>query len=63
MRQRYVITIKRNDVDYTFKCKTYKQIVDIINENMGYDMVSHAVITNWLSRDKKAPKYNFITIH
>jgi hypothetical protein len=58
-----VITITRNGTDCTFKCQTYKQIATIINETMGCPMVSHTVITNWLSRDKKSPKYNFITIH
>ena len=62
MRKRYIICIKRNENEEVYKCCTYQQIADTINTTMGCKLVSKAVVTNWLARDKKSKKYDFITI-
>ena len=62
MRTRYIICIKRNENEEVYKCCTYQEIADTINTTMGYKIVSKAVVTNWLARDKKSKKYDFITI-
>ena len=63
MRKRYIICIKRNENEEVYHhCCTYQEIADTINTTMGYKIVSKAVVTNWLSRDKKSGKYDFVTI-
>ena len=48
--------------DHVLACSTYKEIADKINIQLGYNIVSKTIITNWLSRGRKSAKYDFITI-
>jgi len=41
---------------------TYKEIANVINTEMGYDMLTSNIIINWISRKNKSPKYNWIDV-
>jgi len=62
MRTRYTINVRLGDTDNRIEACTYNEIVNKINELLGYNAVSKIIITNWLSRGRKSKKYNFITI-
>ncbi len=62
MRSKYIIKMRVNDKDVCFPAKTYRDIASAINAEMGFPLVSTAIVVNWLSRGKKAPKYKFIDI-
>ena len=44
------------------KCRTHQEIVERVNKQLGYNMLSKTIIINWLSRGKKSAKYDFLTI-
>ncbi len=62
MRSKYIIKMRVNDKDVCFPAKTYRDIANAINAEMGFQLVSTAIVVNWLSRGKKAPKYDFIKV-
>ena len=62
MRSKYIIKMRINEKDLCFPAKTHKAIATTINTEMGFPLVSTAIVVNWLSRGKKAPKYGFIDI-
>lgn len=63
MRTRYTVTIKLNDdQEHVIPCSTYQEMANKINSSLGYKLVSKAIITNWMSRGRKASKWDFITI-
>ena len=62
MRVRYTVRMRVGEHEHVLSCSTYKDVADQINSTLGYPMVSRAMVTNWLSRGRKAPRYNFITI-
>jgi hypothetical protein len=41
---------------------THQAIADVINANVGYNMVSKTVIINWICRKKKSKKYDWIDV-
>ena len=63
MKAKYTITISNGDSSTEYKCKTHKGIADTINEHMGFKIVSKIVVSNWLTRDKKSTKYDFISVN
>ncbi len=62
MRDRYTITIANGEEPVQYKCKTYADIANTINSHMGTALVSKIIVANWLSRQRKSAKYNFITV-
>jgi len=62
MRNRYTIHLKLHDEEYLLKCRTHQEIVERVNKQLGYNMLSKTIIINWLSRGKKSAKYDFLTI-
>ncbi len=62
MRTRYIIKIRIDDKDVCFPASTHRDIASVINTAMGFPLVSKAVVINWLTRGKKAPKYDFIRV-
>jgi len=62
MRNRYTITITNREEPVQYKCKTYAEIADTINKHMGAAIVSKVIVANWLSRQKKSKRYDYITI-
>ena len=62
MRTRYTVCMRVGEHDHVLACSTYKEIADKINSQLGYNIVSKTIVTNWLSRGRKSAKYDFITI-
>jgi len=62
MEIRYTIYITTRGVNATLTARTYKEVADLINACVGYKMVSQNVIINWLSRNKKSKKYDFVRV-
>ena len=49
--------------DYHFlRCQDFSECAEKINNVLGYNLVSKNIIVNWMCRNKKSTKYNFITI-
>ena len=61
---RYHITLqpKGCTIPTELYANTYKEIADSINDEMGYTMLSRGVVTNWISRKNKSPKYSWIDV-
>lgn len=62
MEPRYTIYINTRGDTVTLSARTHKEIVDLINARVGYNMVSKNVIINWLSRNKKSKRYDFVRV-
>lgn len=63
MSPRYTIQITLDGTTHTLAAATHRGCRQAINAHLGHPLVSDTVVTNWMSRKTKSPKYDFITIH
>ena len=62
MHKRYQVAITRGDDTVQVLASTYRDIVAIVNNTMGFEFISLSVVRNWMSRGKKSPRYGCIQV-
>ena len=59
---KYFITVSKNEIEYYLYANSHGQIAAEINTLMGFPLLTKGIIVNWISRNNKSPKYDYITV-
>ena len=59
---KYLVTVLKKNIEHTLYADSHGAIAHEINTLMGFPLLTKGIIVNWISRNNKSPKYDYITI-
>ena len=59
---KYLVTVLKKNVEHYLYTDSHAEKATEINTLMGFPLLTKGVIVNWISRNKKSRKYDYINV-